>query len=265
MYTDTANTLQFSDTPLSDFVKEVTKDTYPSKKERAAWSNWELSVVERINAMKSWQSFTLFSSMEILCKTHQQHWCVPIDKNITEAWMKASSAQREKYGWVGTIDPRTETKLDKGRHVTSGHFAMLFNMFAWCKQGGQFVRCTKDQSANVLRANGVVSGQEAHLPYTKLDILHKNEKDITVCAAELYYRSLVCTTCCCSKGMMSVDKSFILTTVNQELANEEGFKDKTMSQFCADWFGSLEPIVTAVFGFFTTTMAQKEKMNAKCL
>ena len=139
------------------------------------------------------------------------------------------------------------------------------NVFAWKKDpvtGGFSYFDSHDLMELYKLGAGHLTGNEPHLPYSRLGITYQDNAHNVICKGALYISFGACTTCCCTRGLILADKSLALTYANDTYTGIN--TKKTIRQFCSDWFTSMDPIVGLVFSIMRTTFNTGRRMVTTC-
>ena len=141
-----------------------------------------------------------------------------------------------------------------------------YNAAAWCKMPtGGFTVCPPKLRMKWLMEHGgarFFTGLESVLPYSRIGFRFLDKGGVAMCTAEVFFQLMRCNTCCCTKGLMIVDKSLSLTGVNADYTEST---PKQMNILCGSWFASLDPVVGLVFAVHRTLYTVNSKVLQACM
>jgi len=213
-----------------------------------------------------------------------------VQQKIREAYAKLKDNSPAEYAWLKVIDDVARNKTlqpvflpwikiseslcpankivpkygGKMRLIEYGQAS--YNAAAWCKMPtGGFTVCPPKLRMKWLMEHGgtrVFTGLESVSPYSRIGFRYLDKRGVAMCTAAVFFQLMRCTTCCCTKGLMIMDKSLSLTGVNSDYPEST---PKQMNTFCAAWFATLDPLVGVVFAVQRTLYTVSSRVLQECL
>ena len=89
-------------------------------------------------------------------------------------------------------------------------------------------------------------------PYARVIFRRTCPEDVTKvsCEAVFYYRVFKCKTCCCVRGLVTIEKSFTMTKEN--------------SKHCSSWFSWQDMFINTILTIMRTNMERDMKHSTRC-
>jgi len=155
--------------------------------------------------------------------------------------------------------PRVRLWRQKARDAQS------YAVAKWCKaplgHNDTMIECSKaTRQKNALnkqfytgtedRMVGRRKGVAGQIPYVKFAFKRFNEEKDTesLCEVDFYLQFLMCTTCCCTKGLIMADKKVMLTKTDKK-------------GVCADWYYAIDMIAGFTLGVMRTIRSAADQRN----